>query len=415
MDRLAHRPRLSSLQARRTENVTINGRKSSLSYDSMKPGALPTAMSVSDGDGAPPQTCVLSGGNYTPPRKRSRSRLPRIPRHSKPEITPPAEKPNSTGRRTALAEWLTREDNPLTARVIVNRLWQEHFGLGIVATPNDFGAMGGNPSHPELLDWLACELISDGWHLKPLQRLMVLSATYCQSSKIDPASSEHAAALTADSANNLLWHARRQRLEGEEIRDTQLQISGELNPPVYGPSASQNCRKFSKIPNTAGTPTKNPSIATAAPFMFSPSATCRLPLLASYDQPDMQNSCPRRTNTTTAPQALEMLNGEFTEEAARHWSGKLLAECDAQGKLDENKLVREAYTEAFGRQPQDSEIQSAEKFVDQETAAIAEESTPPADKQLPLPLPAKVNRAKAAAIVDFCHALMCSNEFLYVD
>src|SRR5262249_17792386 len=138
---------------------------------------------------------------------------------SEPEISPPKEQPNSTGRRSALAEWLTREDNPLTARVFINRVWQNHFGQGIVATSNDFGAMGGNPTHPELLDWLACEFIAQGWHLKPIQRLIVLSAAYCQSSKVDPQSATQAAAIAADAADNLLWHARRQRLQGEEVRD----------------------------------------------------------------------------------------------------------------------------------------------------------------------------------------------------
>jgi hypothetical protein len=137
----------------------------------------------------------------------------------------------------------------------------------------------------------------------------------------------------------------------------------------------------------------------------------RLPLFASFDQPDMQNSCPRRTGTVTAPQALEMLNGEDTEQAARHWTGKLIPAC---GNV-EQKLVSEAYAEAFGRAPQDEEVKSAEQFVDAQAAEIAAESTPPADTQLPTPVPPKFDRVKAAALVDFCHALLCSNEFLYID
>src|SRR5262249_26065241 len=117
------------------------------------------------------------------------------------------------------------------------------FGQGIVATPNDFGAMGGNPSHQELLDWLAAEFVANGWHLKPIHRLMVLSATYCQSSKVDPTSAIQAAALATDAANDLLWHARRQRLEGEEVRDAQLDVSGQLNLRMYGPSAQPELPK----------------------------------------------------------------------------------------------------------------------------------------------------------------------------
>jgi hypothetical protein len=385
-------------------------------YDSIKPEPLPTAMTVCDGDGQPPQTFVLSTGNYLRPEQEVAPGFPEFLGASEPELTPPADKPNSTGRRSALAEWLTREDNPLTARVIVNRLWQNHFGLGIVATPNDFGAMGGNPSHPELLDWLACELIADGWHLKPIQRLMVLSAAYCQSSKIDPSSAVHAAALAADAADNLLWHARGQRLEGEELRDVELQVSDQLNLRMYGPSARPELPQVLEDSKYGWDPDQKPVDRNRRSIYVLAQRNMRLPLLASYDQPDMQNSCPRRTCTITAPQALELLNGELTEDAARHWSGKLLSDCDdEQGKLDETNLVREAYAEAFGRPPETGEIQTAEKFVDQQAATIAEECTPPGEKQLPLPLPAKLNRAKAAAVVDFCHALMCSNEFLYVD
>jgi len=385
-------------------------------YDAIKPEPLPTAMTVCDGDGQPPQTCVLHVGNYLRPEQEVAPGFPEFLGASEPEITSPADKPNSTGRRSSLAEWLTREDNPLTARVMINRLWQNHFGLGIVATPNDFGAMGGNPSHQELLDWLACELIADGWHLKPIQRLMVLSAAYCQSSKIDPASAMHAAALSADAANNLLWHARRQRLEGEELRDAELQVSDQLNLRMYGPSAKPQLPQVLEDSKYGWDPDQKVAERDRRSIYVLAQRNMRLPLLESYDQPDMQNSCPRRTCTITAPQALEMLNGELTEEAARHWSGKLLSDCDdKQGKLDETKLVREAYSEAFGRPPQDNEIQTAEKFVDAQAATIAEESTPPDEKQLPLPLPARLNRAKAAAVVDFCHALICSNEFLYVD
>jgi hypothetical protein len=385
-------------------------------FDSIKPEALPTAMSVTDGDGQPPSTYVLSGGNYLRPEQEVAPGFPEFLGAADPKITPPADKPASTGRRAALAQWLTRADNPMTARVMINRLWANHFGQGIVATPNDFGAMGGNPSHQELLDWLAYECISEGWHLKPIQRLIVLSATYCQSSKIDSSSAASVAALAADAANNLLWHARRERLEGEELRDAELQVSGQLNLRMYGPSAKPELPQVLEDSKYGWDPDQKPADRNRRSVYVLAQRNMRLPLLASYDQPDMQNSCPRRTATITAPQALEMLNGEQTEEAARCWSGKLLADCDNRdGQLDEPKLIREAYTEAFGRQPQTSEIETAEKFVDEQATTIAEDSTPPDDKQLPLPLPAKINRAKAAAVVDFCHALMCTNEFLYVD
>jgi hypothetical protein len=183
---------------------------------------------------------------------------------------------------------------------------------------------------------------------------------------------------------------------------------------MYGPSAKPELPQVLEDSKYGWDPDQKPVDRNRRSIYVLAQRNMRLPILASYDQPDMQNSCPRRTCTITAPQALEMLNGELTEDTARHWSGKLLSDCDNQGHLDEVKLVREAYTQALGRPPQDAEIQSAEKFVDDQAAAIAKESSP-SEKQLPLPLPAKLNRAKAAAIVDLCHALLCSNEFLYVD
>src|SRR5207248_739227 len=143
---------------------------------------------------------------------------------------PEGRRAATTGRRAALARWLTRGDNPLTARVMVNRLWQQHFGVGLVATSNDFGAQGAPPTHPELLDWLAVEFVESGWDLKHLHRLMVTSAAYCQDSAVDARNPGHVRALAVDRDNDLLWHARRRRLEGEAIRDTLLLLSGELNP-----------------------------------------------------------------------------------------------------------------------------------------------------------------------------------------
>jgi hypothetical protein len=380
-------------------------------YDGLKPEPLPTAMAVLDGDDEAPPTCVLAGGNYLKPGQEVKPGFPAFLGADELQITPPEGRPNSTGRRSALAEWLTRPDHPLTARVIVNRLWQYHFGQGIVATPNDFGAMGGDPSHPELLDWLASELVTNGWHMKPIQRMMVLSATYCQSSIVTPASATHAAAIAADAANNLLWHARRQRLEGEELRDAELQVSGQLNLRMFGPSALPELPQVLVDTRYGWDPDQKAADRNRRSIYVLAKRNMRLPMFASFDQPDMQNSCPRRTGTITAPQALEMLNGELTEDAARSWTGKLLSTCGD----DEHKLVCEAYTEAFGRAPHDDEVKSAEQFVDQQATEIAAESSPPVDSQLPLPVPPKFNRAQAAALVDFCHALLCSNEFLYLD
>jgi uncharacterized protein DUF1553 len=366
---------------------------------------------VFDGDDEAPPTCVLAGGNYLKPGQEVKPGFPEFLGASEPNITPPESRPNSTGRRSALADWLTRPDHPLTARVIVNRLWQYHFGEGIVATPNDFGAMGGDPSHPELLDWLASEMVAEGWHVKPIQRLIVLSAAYCQSSMVDPSSPAHAAAIAGDAADRLLWHFRRQRLEGEELRDAELQVSGGLNLRMYGPSALPELPQVLVDTRYGWDPDQKEADRNRRSIYVLAKRNMHLPMFASFDQPDMLNSCPRRNGTITAPQALELLNGEATEDAARHWTGKLISTCGD----DEQKLVSEAYTEAFGRAPQDEEVKLAQEFVNSQTTEIAAEKIALDDTQLPSPMPPKFNRAKAAALVDFCHALLCSNEFVYVD
>jgi hypothetical protein len=267
--------------------------------------------------------------------------------------------------------------------------------------------MGGNPTHQELLDWLASEFVRNGWHIKPIQRLIVMSATYCQSAN---SATSGDAATAADPGNNLLSHARRQRLECEELRDAMLQVAGQINFQMYGPSVHPTLpdvladSRYGWDPDPKATDRNRRSIYVLA------QRNMRLPILEAFDQSDQLNSCPRRTSTTTASQALEMLNSELTTELAREWSGRLLAEYGD----DEPKLVCEAYEEAYARPPSEHEIEAAEKFIEKQSSLVALQKAPKIEL-LPAPLPASVDQAKAAAIVDFCHAIFCSNEFLYLD
>jgi hypothetical protein len=155
-------------------------------FDSLKPPPLPTVLAAADVGPLAPSTRRLAGGNYLRPKEEVRPAFPKVLDPVPPDIRPPAAHPASTGRRAALANWLCRPDHPLTARVIVNRIWQQYFGRGIVATPNDFGAMGGAPTHPELLDYLAADLAANGWRLKALHRKIVTSAAYRQDSRPGP-------------------------------------------------------------------------------------------------------------------------------------------------------------------------------------------------------------------------------------
>jgi hypothetical protein len=356
-----------------------------------EPAPLLTAMSITDIGRQAPPTHLLAGGDWRKPGKELAPGFPDWLLKAEPDTRLDAAL-ESTGRRAALARWLTRKDHPLTARVMVNRLWQHHFGAGIVATPNDFGAQGDPPTHPELLDWLAVEFMENGWSLKHLHRLMVTSATYCQSALVDRNDPRQAKAYVADRENKLLWHANRHRLEGEAVRDAMLQLSGELNLRMFGISARPKLPD--KISNYAWKPDANPEDQNRRSVYILAKRNMRYPMFDAFDLPDMHNSCARRIKTTTAPQALLLLNGDFTLERAQQWGTQLLAR---HGK-DERALVAQAYRAAWGRVATEDEVALGRKFLQQQTALLG--GTDP---------------ARAAAVADFCHALLNANEFLYVD
>ncbi|HJT34924.1 MAG TPA: DUF1549 and DUF1553 domain-containing protein [Pirellulales bacterium] len=360
--------------------------------DHLRPPPLPVIMGVGDVGRVAPVTFLLEGGNWAKPSDEITPGFPEFLGEGSAEIQSPISGANSTGRRTALARWITRPDHPLTARVIVNRLWQHHFGVGIVPTPNDFGIQGEPPTHRELLDWLAVELVEHGGSLKHLHRLMVTSASYRQSSRSDPANPHVARAREVDPQNRLLWHARRRRLEGESARDAMLHISGQLNLRAYGPSARPELPEgISK--NYAWRPDERVEDRCRRSIYVLAKRNLRYPLFEAFDLPDMHHSCPRRSVTTTAPQSLLLLNGELTVQAARDWADKLRQ--SAVG--DEGAMIALAYREAFGRSPGADEIETAREFLRIQAAGLQAKSS------------------ENDALVDFCHALLNANEFLYVD
>lgn len=376
-------------------------------FDQLKPAALPTAMTVIDAAGPAPATHRLAVGDHRKPLEEVQPGFPAFLGNSEPAIAP---RGSSSGRRAALADWLCRADHPLTARVMVNRIWQHHFGEGIVATPNDFGAMGQPASHPELLDWLAVEFVERGWSVKEMHRLMVTSATYRQSSLVDLDRPEVAKALEVDGQNRLLWHARRRRLESEAIRDVMLQLSAQLNERMFGKSAQPELPPG--MDQTASwKPDKNPHDRQRRSIYVLARRNLRYPLLDVFDMPDMHNSCAQRPRTTTAPQALTLMNGEFTLEQARAWSGRLLVEHGA----DEGAAIRAAFQQAFSRAPTDYELTGGQRFLADQAASIDHTGDATAADTLPHPIPPNLEPAKSAAWVDFCHALLNSNELVYLD
>jgi hypothetical protein len=277
-------------------------------------------------------------------------------------------------RRLELARWLGAADNPLPARVLVNRIWQAHFGQGIVATPSDFGFNGERPSHPELLDWLAGEFIRSGWRLKPLHRQIVLSATYRQSGDVDPTSA------AVDQRNRLLWRMSPRRLEAEAIRDAILAASGRLDQRMGGPGYSPWEKNDNYV--VVFTPKQRlaPGDFRRMVYQFKPRSQPD-PTFGVFDCPDGALTRPRRTVSTTALQALNLFNSNFTVEQAGCFAQRLRREVGE----DPNRQADRGFRLALGRRPSAQEEAGARELI------------------------------RTHGVAEFCRALLNANEFVYVD
>ncbi|QDV35737.1 PSD1 and planctomycete cytochrome C domain-containing protein [Tautonia plasticadhaerens] len=254
-------------------------------------------------------------------------------------------------RREALAGWIASPENPLTARVMVNRIWQGHFGIGLMGTPSDFGHNGARPSHPELIDWLASEFIRSGWSVKHMHRLIVLSATYRQSSRIDPG------ARAKDSDARLLWRFPPRRLEAEAIRDAMLAVSGRLNPEMGGPGFDF----FRHRGGLQGFPPVERFDAKGRRRMIYAHRVRRErdAVFGAFDCPDAGQSTARRIESTTPIQALNLFNSRFTLDEAGAFADRLRAEAGE----DASAQVRRAYQLALGRDPDPDESDDASAVV----------------------------------------------------
>lgn len=278
-------------------------------------------------------------------------------------------------RRLALARWIVADNNPLTPRVLVNRLWHYHFGRGIVGTPSDFGYMGEKPSHPELLDWLAKRLVDERWHLKPLHKLIVMSETYQQSS------AARDDALGVDAESRLLWRFPPRRLGAEEIRDTMLLLAGQLDERMGGPGF----RLYDYARDNVATYTPRDSVGpeTFRRAVYHQNARAsRIDVLTDFDAPDCAFSIARRVPTTTPLQALALMNHKFTMQMAEHFAARLAREAEASGPEAQVAL---AFRLAFSREPE----------LTEQAAAIA--------------------LVEEHGLRAFCRALLNSNEMIYVD
>ena len=368
-------------------------------FADLYPGALPTGSAMTDLGHEAPKTFVLYRGAFDRPKEEVAPGLMQMLYPAPPKLPPGSDK--TSGRRTALADLLTDPQNPLTARVMVNRVWQHHFGQGIVATPSDFGLKGERPTHPELLDWLSDRFVREGWSLRSLHRLIVTSSTYRQSSAY------REAAAQADPANKWFWRFPRQRLEGEVIRDASLAVAGLLNPKMGGPSI------FPELPAGMPTPRGGWKVNAAAEernrrsiYVFVRRNT-RYPMFDSFDMPDPHESCSRRNVTTSPLQALTLLNSKQSMEWAQGLAGKVVAVAG----VEPARQIEEAFRIAYGRLPDQAEQQRGLRFLREQQALLSDTSErEPAD---PKPSRPDLEPGEGAALVDFCHALLNANEFVY--
>ncbi len=353
-------------------------------FDSLKPAPLNVAQSIADGSRTAPKTHVLRGGAWDGQMEEVQPGFLSILDPSDLKIAPAAIE--STGRRSALANWLASPTNPLSTRVIVNRVWHYHFGRGIVGTPSDMGVMGERPSHKELLDWLTTKFVGeDQWSMKKLHKRILMSATYQQSS------GTRAEAEKIDPENKLLWKFTRRRLEGESIRDSMLAASGMLNTKMGGPGV------FPPLPDGVlpkgyqlwkATPDSDENLRRSV-YIFV-RRNLRYPMFQSFDMPDTHESCARRQATVTPDQALELMNGKLVHEWARAFARRVDNDRGIDTKSKAERALRMAYT----RSPKPEEIASAAAFL------VKQE---------------KISGSPEGALEDLCHTLLSSNEFLYIN
>jgi hypothetical protein len=374
-------------------------------FDRLKPKAPPTAMGITDVGSVAPATYLLRRGEWRNKGEEVSPGFLSILDDRPVKVPARAPGAKTTGRRAVLAEWLTHPDHPLTARVMVNRLWQHHFGRGIVATPSDFGAQGEPPTHPELLDWLAREFVERGWSLKAMHRLMVTGAAYRQASR------HNAAAAKIDPDNRLLWRMNRRRLEGEALRDAMLSVSGLLNLKAGGPSIFPELPAEVSIPRGGWPVTKDLRERNRRSVYIFVKRNLRYPLFAAFDAPDSNETCARRFVSTSAPQALMLLNGKITLDLARAFAGRVLRETAGEPA----KVVERTYRLALGRSPDATEAKLALQFLDKQASEVRQRLSAQRPVARPDAPPPGTEGGFGAAVVDLCQVLMNVNEFLYVD
>jgi hypothetical protein len=363
-------------------------RKESEALKRQTPPGVEKCLCVTEAGRTAPATHVMVRGNPHVKGDIVGPGFPSVFNLPEPALPTPPNIAKTTGRRTVLANWLASPDNPLSARVIANRLWQYHFSRGIVRSPNDYGLHGARPTHPALLDWLATELVRNGWRFKPLHREILTSNVYRMSSKANPQ------ALAADPQNDLFWRFDMRRLTAEEIRDSILAVSGNLSFKMFGPGvypeiprevlAGQSVpgRGWSKSP---------PEEANRRSIYIHVKRSLLVPILESFDLAETDRTTPVRFATTQPTQALGMLNGDFLNHQAAIFAERLRREAGSEMA----KQVRLALYLATQRQPNDAEVRRGVDLIHS--------------------LERRDGASRQAAVNAFCLLALNLNEFMYMD
>jgi hypothetical protein len=372
-----------------------------------RPTGLPMAFAFADFGAEPRETWFFERGNFMARRERMELGFLTVLTTGKTAADywkaarETRRRDDSTQQRRALADWMTDIDHgagALLARVMVNRVWQHHFGEGLVRTASDFGIRGELPTHPELLEWLAGEFVRSGWSVKHLHRLILTSATCQQTSAFDDRKS------AIDPENRLLWRRRPLRLESETLRDSMLSVAGTLNPAVFGPGfkppipAEAVQARNVKDPYPADA-RDTPETRRRTIYLFH-KRVVQYPLMQAFDAPDAQQSCGRRMNTTVAPQALSLLNDPFVRLRAEELAGRLQSVA-ATGLPAQ---IQMAFQLCLGRPAGADELRDVLGFVSAQRGARTQRDPKLASAD-----------AQRLALVDFCQSLFGLNEFIYVD
>lgn len=356
--------------------------------------SLPKALVISEHGSTSPETYVFYRGNphaTTSPATLVEPAFPGVLKAPTPHIVPPTHG-RSTGRRLALARWIASAENPLTARVLVNRIWQHHFGRGLVRSPSNFGFAGDPPTHPQLLDWLAAELVAGGWRLKSLHRTILVSAAYRASSAAQPE------AIAADPLNDAFWRFDMRRLSAEELRDSIHVASGAFNPKMFGPGIYPTIPKAVLATQSQpgkGWGTTPPAEQARRSIYIHVKRSLLTPLLADFDLADTDTSCPVRFVTTQPTQALGMMNGDFIQQQARVFAERVRREAGGPDAADTRACVERAIERALVRQATADEVSQGLALID--TLENTEGISP------------------GRALELYCLMLLNLNEFAYLD